>query len=57
MKDSPALPEMRYHLADVLARTGDREGARSMVLEALRGDTDFFGRDEALKLRDSLTKQ
>jgi len=41
----------------VLARGGDRDGARSMVLEALRGDTDFFGRDDALKLRDSLSKQ
>jgi predicted Zn-dependent protease len=57
VRDSPALPEMRYHLAEVLARNGDREGARSMVLEALRGDTDFFGRDAAIKLRDSLTKQ
>ena len=56
VKDSPALPEMRYHLADVMARTGDREGARSMVLEALRGDTEFFGRDAAIKLRDSLNK-
>lgn len=51
---APNVPEIRFHYAQALAATGDKAGARRWVDEALRGGGTFAGRDEALKLRESL---
>ena len=50
----PASPEIRYHLAAVLAQTGRKAEARAELESALMESTNFESATEAKKLLDSL---
>lgn len=50
-----ANPEVRWHLAYVLARTGRKQEARDELEGALNLGSDFEGIDEAKRLRVSLS--
>ncbi len=50
----PGNPEIRYHLAVVLAQTGRKTEARDELDAALKGPAAFEGRSEADKLLQSL---
>jgi tetratricopeptide (TPR) repeat protein len=51
---APNAPLLRFHLGKALYAVDDRAAARSELLAALNGDTDFAGKQEAVKLLDSL---
>lgn len=50
----PSNPEIRYHLAKVLAQTGRQAEAREELLEALKGGRPFDGLQEAADLLKAL---
>lgn len=50
----PGNPEIRYHLATVLAQSGRRAEAKDELLTALKNKVDFEGRPDAEKLFQSL---
>jgi thioredoxin-like negative regulator of GroEL len=50
----PANPEIRYHLATVLAQTGRKNEAKDELRAALKDRPDFEARAEAEKLLASL---
>jgi Flp pilus assembly protein TadD len=47
---APGDPDIRYHLAAVLAETGDKAEARRLLEEALAGSARFPSRAEAERL-------
>lgn len=49
-----AEPDVRYHLAAALARSGDKDQARALLDDILTNAGDFPSREEAARLRDSL---
>ena len=49
-------PEIRYHLAAALAKSGRSTEAREEVGQALKGGTSFAGIEEARKLQAELSK-
>jgi Flp pilus assembly protein TadD len=55
-EDSPGIPEIHYHYAIALARTGDRKAARTELQKALTGNRPFSKSDEARKLLAELQK-
>jgi cellulose synthase operon protein C len=50
----PANPEIRYHLAVALSKSGRAAEARSELNQALAGARPFVGRDDALTLQRTL---
>ena len=50
----PKMAEIRYHLAVALARSGDKEGARRELDQALAGGARFNGIDQAKALYKEL---
>jgi len=46
----PDVPEVRYHYAAALYRSGDREQGRHLISELLQGHANFAGREAALVL-------
>jgi Flp pilus assembly protein TadD len=55
LRDS-ADPEIRYHLAAALAKTGRTAEAREEVAQALKGGASFAGIEDARKLQTELGK-
>jgi len=51
---APNEPEIRYHLAAALARSGDKESARAELETALKAEGTFAWQADARKLRESL---
>ncbi|MBV8036690.1 XrtA/PEP-CTERM system TPR-repeat protein PrsT [Roseateles sp.] len=51
---APDVPEIRYHLAVVLAKTGRKGEAREELNAALRTNTGFAAADDAKKLLSTL---
>lgn len=51
---APDVPEIRYHLAAVLAKAGRHGEAREELQAALRGDVKFSAADDAKKLLATL---
>ena len=51
---APSEPEIRYHLAAALAKSGDKAAARAELETALKGDGDFAWQADARKLLESL---
>ena len=49
-------PEIRYHLAAALAKSGRRTEAREEVAQALKGGASFAGIEDARKLQTELGK-
>ena len=50
----PANPEIRYHLAAVLAQAGRKAEARTELTQALKAGSNFESAADAEKLRDTL---
>jgi putative PEP-CTERM system TPR-repeat lipoprotein len=55
LRDS-ANPEIRYHLAAALAKSGRKAEARDELAQALKGDSPFEGVEEARRLQNELGK-
>jgi putative PEP-CTERM system TPR-repeat lipoprotein len=55
-EDSPGMPDIRYHHAMALARTGDRKAARAELQKALAGNRPFRRAEDARKLLEELQK-
>ena len=51
---APDNPQIAFHLAQALAKTGDRAEAKSVVEKALSGNKAFEGREQAEKLLQEL---
>jgi tetratricopeptide (TPR) repeat protein len=51
----PTSPEIRYHLADALARAGRKDEARRELEPAVKGELDFGSRASALALWRTLS--
>jgi putative PEP-CTERM system TPR-repeat lipoprotein len=51
---APAAPDIRYHLAAGLKKTGDLDGARKELAVLLQGDMRFPQADDARALQQSL---
>jgi Tfp pilus assembly protein PilF len=51
---APAAPDIRYHLAAALARTGDNAAARKELVQVLDSGKSFAGMDEAQALQKKL---
>lgn len=52
----PGNPEIRYHLAVALSKTGRKSEAREEVTQALKSPSAFDGMDDARKLLAELSK-
>jgi Flp pilus assembly protein TadD len=52
----PQNPEIRYHLAAILNKSGRKAEAREEVFEALKGQAHFDGIEEARALEKLLSK-
>jgi putative PEP-CTERM system TPR-repeat lipoprotein len=51
---APASPDIRYHLAAALAKSGDNAAARKELAQALESGKTFAGMDEAQALQKKL---
>ncbi|PKO38734.1 MAG: PEP-CTERM system TPR-repeat protein PrsT [Betaproteobacteria bacterium HGW-Betaproteobacteria-6] len=51
---NPNDPEIRYHLAEALAKSGRTDEAREELAQALRGNVSFSGVGEARRLQAAL---
>ena len=51
---SPDNPEIKYHLADALAQSGELDRARSILAEIIGTATDFPARADAERLAESI---
>lgn len=51
---APDMPEVRYHLAVALARSGDKAGAKSELERVLKSGIKFSGEKEARALLEQL---
>ena len=56
VKLAPGNANINYHLAKVLAETGEKEEAAKMVEELLMSNQDFASRGDALALAESLQR-
>jgi tetratricopeptide (TPR) repeat protein len=52
----PRNPQYRYHLAAVHARAGDTDLARAAIAEAFKLGNDFYGAEDARRLRERLLR-
>ena len=52
--NSPDNPEIKYHLADALAQSGELDRARSILAEIIGTATDFPARADAERLAESI---
>jgi putative PEP-CTERM system TPR-repeat lipoprotein len=55
-EDTPEMPDIRYHYAMALARSGDRKAARTELQKALAGNRPFDRAEDARKLLAELQK-
>ena len=53
MEQLSDIPEVRYHYAVALYKTGDRENALQIIEELLKDGRPFEGRDEARRILGS----
>jgi putative PEP-CTERM system TPR-repeat lipoprotein len=53
-KQAPKIPDIRYHLAVALAKSGDKEEARKALTELVNSGENFKDKPEAKKLLEKL---